>query len=194
MISEKSQKAIKELSEHVAVDETGNVQVGKALEVDGGIYAKGKDINIGESKWEFGTRCGIFYDDNENIAVGYWDNIGDVGGYVSFTKEGEVIISFWDIDAPDNTLQLNARDVYNAIKTKYFRHSLTLTCGATATYYIDYYSKNNLVVDSIQDLTTITGGHAFGCGSAQATYASNVWSIGGANLTAVSDVVTTLTD
>ena len=192
MISDKSIKTIEELGEHVAV-ENGNVQVGKDLEVDGVLFADGKDINIGEKQYALGVRNGVFYDFNNNIAFGRWDNFSDVGCYVSFTKAGDVIISFYDTDVDSHTLQLNARDVYTSIKTKYFRHSLTLTCETDVKFYIDYYSKNNLKVDSLQDLSTITGNLPFGCGTAQATYTSNVWKIGETAITAVKDNVQTVT-
>lgn len=204
MISEKSQKAIKELSEHVAV-ENGNVQIGKDLEVDGEAIFAGGQVAIGREGLRHDYVLGIYRVNDSGIFTGTLlgegmvtepDKVDFYGlKYIGDTPNGARIGQFiynLKTGAFESDKSVALGDLAKIAKT--FRHSLTLTCGTTATYYIDYYSKNNLLIDSIQDLTTITGGHAFGCGSAQATYTSNVWSIGGANLTAVSDVVTTLTD
>ena len=78
-------------------------------------------------------------------------------------------------------------DIYN--------HFLTLT-SANVTYYINYQSSNNLVVDSLQDLTALTkatSGTKVGLGTTYMIFSSNVWKLANNELiTAVSDIVTTI--
>lgn len=189
MISEKSQKAIKELSEHVAVDENGNLQVGKDLEADGGIYAHGKDITIGVSAKKSPILNGLFLLNNGCICFGYYDVANNNYAYLRVGDHKD------DIECKINAkyisnFSLSLVTLSNKMKdVRTYRHSLTLTCGTTATYYIDLYSPEGLLIDSIDDLTTVTHQKPFGCGTAQASYANGVWSIGGATLTAVSDVM-----
>lgn len=78
-------------------------------------------------------------------------------------------------------------DIYN--------HFITLT-SASGNYYLNYFSSNNLVVDSLQDLTTVTKAKAntkVAVDSTYIIYSSNVWKLANNEaITAVSDVVTTI--
>lgn len=194
------------------VDIEGKVTCGGDLEVDEGIYADGRDVTIGGtipeghvlSPTKFPRGVGLVIITKGSNKYGF---VGTTYLAPNSSKYyAGILFNFWPtsndvragifVDEPHAITDVNAITLDNTLKQHpfYFRHSLTLTCGTTATYYIDYYSKNSLIVDSIQDLSTITGKHSFGCGSAQATFTSNVWKIGENAITAVADDVHAVTD
>lgn len=171
------------------VDIEGKVTCGGDAEVDGGIYAHGKDITIGVSSKKSPILNGLFLLTNGCICFGYYDVANNKYAYLRVGDHKD------DIECKINAqyisnFSLSLTTLSNRMKeVRAYRHSLTLTCGTTATYYIDLYSPEALLIDSIQDLTTVTHQKPFGCGTAQATYANGIWTIGGATLTAVSDIL-----
>lgn len=77
-----------------------------------------------------------------------------------------------------------------------YRHELTVICTLT-TYRGEYYSSNNLVIDSVQDLTKVTkakNGTTIYLGTGILTFDGSIWkdSPGGNAVTSVSDIVTTI--
>ena len=76
-----------------------------------------------------------------------------------------------------------------------YRHFLTLTT-VNATYYLNYWSSNNLKCNSLQDLTTITKaveGTKIAISNIYLTYNSNVWKLSNDEvITTVKDDVTTI--
>ena len=174
------------------VDIEGKVSCGGDAEVDGAIYAHGKDVTFGKKIGDTSDSIfkGVAIDYANDIRIGYINE--QEYAFISFSSQ-EIYFGAGSQKMGGGKYYFSASSLADATK-RIYRHSLTLTCGTTATYYIDYYSKNSLIVDSIQDLSTITGKHSFGCGSAQATFTSNVWKIGENAITAVADDVHAVTD
>ena len=77
-----------------------------------------------------------------------------------------------------------------------FNHFITLTLSDNSKLYLNYYSSNKLVCDSIQDLTTVTKAVAntkIAVGNTYINYTGSVWQTANSvNITAVADVVTTI--
>ena len=77
-----------------------------------------------------------------------------------------------------------------------FNHFITLTLSDSSKLYLNYYSSNKLVCDSIQDLTTVTKAVAntkIAVGNTYINYTGSVWQTANSvNVTAVADVVTTI--
>lgn len=77
-----------------------------------------------------------------------------------------------------------------------YRHELTVIC-TLLTYRGEYYSSNNLVIDSVQNLTKVTkakNGTTIYLGTGILTFDGSIWkdSPGGNEVTSVSDIVTTI--
>ena len=195
MIPGKLIDSVKKLSTSVSADGEGNLEVGKDLEVDGSFFSLGKLFFIDfENKFftEHENPLGIAFEgaDQESFYLVSYNNGEDISAlgtsydgasFILFNSDGSVKASYDILDSNNWSGYI-----------KIYRHHLTLTT-ASGTDYQDYYSHSNLVVDSIQDLTTITGGHPFGSGTGY-TYASNVWKHGSANVTAVADDVQLVTN
>ena len=186
---------IKNLFTSLWSDDEGNVEVGKELKVDGNASLLDEIISIDFTPDLFASRTYplgiavepadqssfdlICYNDGEFISALSSDDVG--GFFKLLNSDGTIKTQHYLLDA-NNWSQF----------IKLYRHHLTLTT-ANGTDCQDYYSHSNLVVDSIQDLTTITGGHPFGTGTGY-VYASSVWKHGTANVTAVSDDVQLVTN
>ena len=201
MIPGKLIEKIKSLFTSLRSDDEGNVEIGKDLEVDGGIKALGANATLysypagdtqsglklcAEDNLELVISAGSGQDSSARIDF----STNDFSGGMFFTNrgiKGGVITIGGDYD-----VEISSNLKVNGVPFELYRHHLTLTT-ASGTDCQDYYSHSNLVVDSIQDLTTITGGHPFGSGAGY-TYASNVWKHGTANVTAVSDDVQLVTN
>ena len=195
MIPGKLIDKIKSLFTSLWSDDEGNVEIGKNLEVDGTFSSLSKLFFIGfEDKFftDHENSLGIAFEgaDQESfylVAYNDGEDISALGtsydgaSFILFNSDGSVKASYDILDSNNWSGHI-----------KIYRHHLTLTT-ADGTDCQDYYSYSNLVVDSIQDLTTITGGHPFGSGAGY-TYASNVWKHGTSNVTAVADDVQLVTD
>lgn len=77
---------------------------------------------------------------------------------------------------------------------KYYEHQLKVTTAANTFVYLSYPSKNNLVIDSLQDLTTVVKPNTntrLGFGIGYLYYEGNVWksSTTNAKITAIEDNV-----
>lgn len=72
----------------------------------------------------------------------------------------------------------------------YFEHQLTISTS-TESFYINYYSGNNLKIDSLQDLTAVVKPNAntkLGLGSTYLKYENSIWKL------ANGDLITTVAD
>lgn len=77
-----------------------------------------------------------------------------------------------------------------------FNHFITLTLSDNSKLYLNFYSSNKLVCDSIQDFTTMTKAKAntkIAVGNTYINYTGSIWQTANSvNVNAVSDVVTTI--
>ena len=96
--------------------------------------------------------------------------------------DGNPLLRFKTLFGNNSILGVGNVDVY--------RHFLTLN----GSMYLDFYSSSNLVVDSLQDLTTLTKaikGTKIGVGSTYITYTGSIWQTANSTaITSVTDVVT----
>lgn len=126
---------------------------------------------------------GYLYIPQEKIIYGIAYNLHTgQGGFVEldFSNEEEINVNFQPFalltDIP-----------------KYYEHQLVLITDKNARYFINYPSKNNLVIDSVQDLTSVikpTPTTRIGVGDAYFKYENGVWQDGEGNpLVAVDDNV-----
>lgn len=200
MIPGKLIEKIKSLFTSLWSDDEGNVEIGKNLEVDGEFSAIGGDFFADGGTGEYDTYKTIaLIAEDDNYSIGFEIKHGqEPTGRVLFEASGEPSLEFIP-HGPTGIIKLTEWPVeiedslkVGGVPFELYRHHLTLTT-ASGTDCQDYYSHSNLVVDSIQDLTTITGGHPFGSGAGY-TYASNVWKHGSANVTAVTDDVQLVTN
>ena len=192
MIPGKLIEKIKSLFTSLWSDDEGNVEIGKNLEVDGSLSVNGATILNADSF--IITEGGIDYDNN--LKNGFYGNDSTI--FLNSNEEANFGINCDDEGIYYDRFDKKTKEhVYSQVLfvdnlPKLYRHHLTLT-AASGTDCQDYYSHSNLVVDSIQDLTAITGGHPFGSGTGY-TYVSNVWKHGSANVTAVADDVQLVTN
>ena len=181
---------IKSLFTSIWNDDQGNVKIGKNLKVDGNasfgkitkFANEGFVIYEGSIKGYSDPKPGYYTDDrtlwfyvegSASSPRAYCSGITSaLGGLLFMTIENDGEPQYKQIPTTDRLPKL-------------YRHHLTLTTSS-GSEDLDYYAKTSLVADSIQDLTTITGGHPFGSGY---KYASNVWKKGTENVTAVADDV-----
>lgn len=189
MISGASIAKIKALFTSLWADADGNVEVGKNLHVDGNGQVNGNLI--------VGDGYGLYYNPSFDMLV-----LGDMSGdgqsitingfYYDCASDDTGIASNASYDSngwTDNSSHASLSDLLN---DKYYRHHLTIKT-TTKTTYQDYESKSNLVIDSLQDLSTITGNHPFGNG-VNIVSSSNVWKMDGEAITSISDDVQLITD
>lgn len=126
---------------------------------------------------------GCLYIPQEKIIYGIaYDGNNDQGGYVEldFSNEEEIVVNFRPF------AQLTGIP-------KYYEHQLKVTTANTFVY-LSYSSKNNLVIDSLQDLTKVVKPNTntrLGFGTGYLYYEGNVWKSSTTNeaITAVSDNV-----
>ena len=202
MIPGKLIEKIKSLFTSLWSDDEGNVEIGKDLEVDGNSITNGfgqfGDLSIMLNKFDDSSGMDITHGDYDFIFELY--NGEEPKGSIDFsTPNADGTIEFIEdsqgrriVLGGDFDVEVSKKLKVNGVPFELYRHHLTLTT-ASGTDCQDYYSHSNLVVDSVQDLTTITGGHPFGSGTGY-TYASNVWKHGSANVTAVADDVQLVTN
>lgn len=202
MIAGKLIDKIKSLFTSLWSDDEGNVEIGKNLEVDGNSITNGfgqfGDLSIMLDKFDDSSGMDITHGDYDFIFELY--NGEEPKGSIDFaTPNADGTIEFIEdsqgrriVLGGDFDVEVSKKLKVNGVPFELYRHHLTLTT-ASGTDCQDYYSHSNLVVDSIQDLTTITGGHPFGSGTGY-TYASNVWKHGSANVTAIADDVQLVTN
>lgn len=99
-------------------------------------------------------------------------------------KDGKSLLSFKTLFGNKNILGTGNIDIY--------RHFLTLN----GNLYLDFYSSNNLVCDSLQDLTTLTkavNGTKIAVGSTYIVFNGSTWATANnTSITSVADIVTTI--
>ena len=99
-------------------------------------------------------------------------------------KDGKALLSFKTLFGNKNILGTGNIDIY--------RHFLTLN----GNLYLDFYSSNNLVCDSLQDLTTLTkavSGTKIAVGATYIVFNGSTWATANnTNITSVTDIVTTI--
>ena len=205
---------IKNLFKSVSTDEYGNVKIGHNVEIDGslkttvdadieGIYVGG-DRTFDELK-----KQGLYISSDESDPNDTYHYLKIIGGLekdaqgtimnasgISFDESG-VYYATWDPDQgmfqEDYLATVNQVDE-KISKIKYYRHHLTLTTAGGEEHQ-DYYSQSNLVVNSLQNLSLITGKHPFGSGENEYQFntGTNQWerwtSSGTEAVTAITDDV-----
>lgn len=214
MISGVLIEKIKKLFTSVWTDEYGDVEVGKNLEVDGSVKTNG-DANIEgvyfgkDQTFDEFKNQGFYFDEDETDPNEKYYYLKIIGGLqkdaqgtvtlasgISFDESG-VYYATWNPD--ENMFQEDYLATVDQVNEKfesikYYRHHLTLTT-AVGEEHQDYYSRSNLVVDSLQDLSLITGKHPFGSGENEYKFnaTTNIWerwtASGTEAVTAVADDV-----
>lgn len=128
------------------------------------------------------------------IGVGYW-NLTSKGFEIDAT--GDISDTFYHISgtlANDNRFQI----MYDSYITQnnlpqYFHHELEITLANNTKIYLNYPSTQNLVIDSLQDLTAVVKPMTdtkLGYGNGYLFYENNIWkNNSGTLVTAVSDNV-----
>lgn len=111
-----------------------------------------------------------------NLKINDLDNIVD--------KDNNKLLNFKTLFGNNNILGDGNIDIY--------RHFITLN----SNLYLDYYSSNNIVCDSLQDLTTLTKaikGTKITVGNTYITYNGSIWQTANStNITTVTDNVTSI--
>ena len=174
---------IKNLFTSVWTDKEGNVEVGKNLEVDGKVQVNGEEpfVVSGENVYtaiENNTlKQGVYYYGDEGsyflILEIFKNEDGTINEAVGITAVDTTSLMLWHYANGEPTLsQIVTEDEI----PNYYRHHLTLTTAGGEEHQ-DYYSRSNLVVDSLQDLSTITGKHPFGSGENEFKFntQTNLW-------------------
>lgn len=143
---------------------TGNMVIFNVIDIDGNHY--------------YGV--GYIIDQIVIYGIGYTDQNDTIGYFgCTFTRE-EIQVDF-------------QRYVSKAELPEYYEHQLKVTAANTVVY-LSYPSKNNLVIDSLQDLTKVVKPNTntrLGFGTGYLYYEGNVWKSSTTNeaITAVSDNV-----
>lgn len=125
---------------------------------------------------------GYIANDQSDIYGMAYSDINDTLGYFECTlTEGQIQLSYQQYVAETNL-------------PKYYLHELKFMTGSDVYIYLSYPSKNNLVIDSLQDLTTVVKPNTntrLGFGTGYLYYEGNVWksSTTNAAITAVEDNV-----
>lgn len=164
----------------------------------------------------------IIYDFNEDQCLylksagvsGYLGTLGSQMAFGNFVVISTNAISFYDFDtradennnpvmdlditneqylASDNIKTLfGNKSIYGAGNIDLYRHNLVIN----GTIRKEYISSNNLVADSIQDLTTLTkavnGTTIIIDKDTTMVYSGGVWKVNGTNVTSVADTVYTI--
>lgn len=202
-------------NELLTTDENG-VIVGKNLEVDGKtkinggleVVAKYNEpqftlIDFGTIETDGSGTWHILLADSEDginiCGIGQYtlsgqhvDSFGIVG--YSGTDSCSIEMSYFENKITIETLAYDSTfdSLRSELQAKLFRHILVLN----GKYYKEYLTDSNLVVDSIQDLNTIThakNGTILVLGpELQCINQSGTWKIGAETLTTVSDTVETI--
>ena len=205
---------IKNLFKSVSTDEYGNVKIGNNVEIDGSLKTSG-DADIegvyfgGDRTFDELKNQGLYTTNDESDPNDKFYYLKIIGGLekdaqgavisasgISFDESG-VYYASWD--SVENMFQEDYLATVTQVdekisKIKYYRHHLTLTTAGGEEHQ-DYYSQSNMVVNSLQNLSLITGKHPFGSGANEYKFntSTNIWerwtSSGAEAVTAVVDDV-----
>ena len=205
---------IKNLFASVSTDEYGNVKIGHNVEIEGSLKTSA-DADIegiyvgGDRTFDELKKQGLYISSDESDPTDTYRYLKIIGGLekdaqgnvtaasgISFDESG-VFYATWD--SVEGYFQedylATATQVDEKIgRIKYYRHHLTLTTAGGEEHQ-DYYSQSDLVANSLQRLSTLTGKHPFGSGvnEYQFNTGTNQWerwtSSGTEAVTAVADDV-----
>ena len=205
---------IKNLFASVSTDEYGNVKIGHNVEIEGSLKTSA-DADIegiyvgGDRTFDELKNQGLYVSSDESDPTDTYHYLKIIGGLekdaqgnvtaasgISFDESG-VYYATWD--SVENMFQEDYLATANQVdekigKIKYYRHHLTLTTAGGEEHQ-DYYSQSNLVVNSLQNLSLITGKRPFGSGENEYQFntGTNAWerwtSSGTEAVTAVVDDV-----
>lgn len=166
------------------------------LEIGGNVYVDGKeqmhDLGNGVYVKELHGDMALFYakyEDSHYYGIGYINEYAIRG--VGFTDYSDTVGRV-EIELSPLTLDYYQLADMDYAQQKLYEHQLTISTAAV-NFYINYYSTNRLVIDSLQDLTTVVKPNAdtkIGLASTYMKYESNVWKLASGDLiTAVADNV-----
>ena len=159
------------LNDALHVAKTGDVEVGKNLEVDGNGYFVGKTVSVGTIPLDESVLpCGI----RENPLDGSVCFVGYPGpdystGILFDARKAYFFKVIFTADHPGGDLQVNALAFdANVSKSKY-QHTVTIRAAATADAggcYITFTacSSKDTPIDSYQDLNAVFGGCTLSAG------------------------------
>ena len=166
---------IESLNKDIQFDGTGNVTIGKNLEVDGEMQLNG------------GIKPIYSYNDNAGNTFNIYSEIDDNGGYTFFgdMNSTNIGIGYYTLDASDNIDTINFLvmdndglsvyigqdnyeqfiDIYkltdelNYKQNKLYRHIITLHANSTSdgSCRLEYISSDNLQCRSLEGLRTLLG-------------------------------------
>ena len=205
---------IKNLFASLRTDEYGQVKIGNNVEIEGSLKTSA-DADIegvyvgGDRTFDELKKQGLYVSSDESDPTDTYHYLKIIGGLekdaqgtvisasgISFDESG-VYYATWDSvegyfqeDYLATAVQVDEK----ISKIKYYRHHLTLTTAGGEEHQ-DYYSQSNLVVNSLQNLSLITGKHPFGSGENEYQFntGTNTWerwtSSGTEAVTAVADDV-----
>lgn len=205
---------IKNLFASLRTDEYGQVKIGNNVEIEGSLKTSA-DADIegvyvgGDRTFDELKKQGLYVSSDESDPTDTYHYLKIIGGLekdaqgtvisasgISFDESG-VYYSIWD--SVEGYFQEDYLATANQVdekisKIKYYRHHLTLTTAGGEEHQ-DYYSRSNLVANSLQLLSTLTGKHPFGSGENEYQFntGTNTWerwtSSGTEAVTAVADDV-----
>ena len=209
---------IEALGTDIKFDGTGNVIVGKNLEVDGTTKLNGGLKPIHTYKLDGVTTLYVYFEHvqyGEFIGYGWITNIGTSrpcifhyalqdGKVTRFRGLGDDII----YEYSNNAIKTSTIADESECQSKLYRHVITLHANSTSdgSCRLEYISPKDLVCDSLQDLRTVLGnpqmnsyiasnpsGDIFGVVISPSTaQIKKVGTTSLLNITSVSDTVTTL--
>lgn len=200
LIDSKFIQKIKSLFTSLWTDDKGNVEIGKNLYVDGEASISGIPICDYD---ELSLTCLPGHDPALVLGTCFPENDGSdyvVSGFVAGNGWGYIaskaIFSLHDDEFTDG-IYISIDDLI--ANAKRFRHHLRLS-GPGVTAVADFYSSQNLVCDSLQDLSTVTHDDAFAISGGEyieAKKTGGVWQMVKAdgtavNATSVTDAVTVM--
>ena len=172
------------------------------LEIGGNVYVDGKeemhDLGNGIFVKELHNDMALIYVNNADTAIHYYGIGYLVAGYtfrgIAFEDGGDSAGSI-EVDLTNGEVFIGLFAGDAATQRKLYEHQLTISTQAVS-FYIDYYSTKNIVIDSLQDLTAVVRPNAntkIGLGSTYLKYENNVWKLASGELiTSVADNVVPL--
>lgn len=210
MVDEKTFDTLKKLAKEIVYNEESNtIEVGGNLYVDGNFTPHLLKLQDGTlAFYQLYDDMIVFYayggDGADNSTISHHYGIG----YIEYGEQDETYvygIAYRYIDdaigsieiysASDNRILITFNQaILQGNEVRYFEHQLKVTTAADTFVYLSYPSKNNLVIDSLQDLTTVVKPNAntrLGFGNGYLYYENNIWksSTTNAAITAVEDNV-----
>ena len=203
---------IKNLFKSVSTDEYGQVKIGNNVEIEGSLKTTA-DADIegiyvgGDQTFDELKKQGLYISSDESDPTDTYHYLKIMGGLekdaqgtimnasgISFDESGVYYVTWNPVE---NIFQEDYLATVNQVdekisKIKYYRHHLTLTTAGGEEHQ-DYYSQSNLVVNSLQRLSSITGKHPFGSGENEYQFNTGTnqwerWTSSG------MEVVTSITD